>query len=77
VTWWNVFEVVAVGLLVAVLVTAALLDRRARATGRRYHPEMGKVYRRRRGELRDAQAADLFRRGRKRPERRDQGEPYS
>jgi hypothetical protein len=72
VTWWSVFEVVVGVLVVAALVAAALLDRRARARGLRYHPEMGRSLRKQRGELRDRRAADVLRSRRRRrgPEER-------
>jgi hypothetical protein len=72
VTWWGVFEVVVGVLLVAALVAAGLLDRRARARGLRYHPEMARSLRKQRGELRDRRAADVLRSRRRRrgPEER-------
>jgi len=66
VTWWSVFGVVVGVLVVAALVAAALLDRRARARGLRYHPEMARSLRKQRGELRDRRAADVLRSRRRR-----------
>jgi hypothetical protein len=79
VTWWGVFGLVAGGLVVGSLVAAALLDRRARSRGFRYHPEMGRSLRRHRGELNDRRAAALLRSGRRRstdPGYRNRGERH-
>jgi hypothetical protein len=70
VTWWGVFVTVVGVLLVGALVAAALLDRRARRAGVRYHPEIARKLRTQRGELRQKRAAALFRPGRSR-----RGEP--
>jgi hypothetical protein len=61
VTWWAVFGLVIGVLLVGALVGAAVADRRARARGVRYHPELARSMRRRRGELRDQRAAAVLR----------------
>jgi hypothetical protein len=71
VTWWAVFGIVVGVLVIGALVAAALLDRRARARGVRYHPEMARTLRKQRGELRDRRAADLFRRRGRRGARRE------
>lgn len=55
------FGLVTGVLLVVALVGAGLADRRARARGVRYHPELARSMRRRRGELRDQRAAAALR----------------
>jgi hypothetical protein len=53
VTWWGVFGTVLLALLAGVLVVAALMDRRARARGYRYRPDMAKALRKRRQSFPD------------------------
>lgn len=45
---WGVFVTVLLALLAGVLVVAALLDRRARARGYHYRPQVAKALRKRR-----------------------------
>jgi hypothetical protein len=70
VSWWGAFGIVVGLLVLGVLVAAALLDRRARAQGVRYHPEMARKLRTERGELRRKRDGHELRTGRPR-----RGEP--